>query len=82
MRRMTAYLLVSFAAVTAFAEEIDAEIIKNLDFYEKMPVVEELDLIELSDQNQAPEKTAGNDEDSLDDKVQDTAPGSSKGEGQ
>ena len=79
MKRLTAYFLASFVAVAAFADEIDAEIIKNLDFYEKMPVVEELDLIELEQQSRPPEITAGADADSLDDSVQDAAP--SKGEG-
>jgi hypothetical protein len=76
MKRVFTYFIVSFFAVTAVADEIDAEIIKHLDFFEKMPVVEDLDLIELEEQTHAPAQTADagaskkKDQDSLDDVVQ------------
>jgi hypothetical protein len=72
------YIVVSFFAVAALADEIDAEIIKHLEFFEKMPVIEDLDLIEMEEQARSPtEMAAGqpggpqsaNDKDSLDDVV-------------
>jgi hypothetical protein len=89
MSRLFTYIVVSFFAVTALADEIDAEIIKHLDFFEQMPVVEDVDLIEteafLGWRSRTGEKVAAgteNDADSLDDAVDAPSANQKQGGGQ
>jgi hypothetical protein len=51
------HVLVALLTTTAFADDIDAEIVKHLDFFEQMPVVEDLQMIELEAGGERPKTT-------------------------
>jgi hypothetical protein len=43
------HLAVAFVASTALASDVDEEIIRHLEFFEKLPVVEDMEIVELAD---------------------------------
>ncbi len=43
------HLAVAFVASTALANDVDEEIIQHLEFFERLPVIEEMDLVEMAD---------------------------------
>jgi hypothetical protein len=44
--------MIVLVAGTALADDIDAEIVKNLEFFDQMPMVEDLDMVEMDAQTQ------------------------------